>query len=150
MPPPWPLLLRAAASSRSRRSAEVPATAGGRWWNRGMTSSAALRNVATAVLAVAVLAGCTGPAGPPPPSAASSYASAERVGPVQPAGDPQAVTTGLASPWSVVPLPGAAGEALVSERDTGVIEHLAADGSLTPLTTVAGVVHEGEGGLLGL
>lgn len=114
-----------------------------------MSSSAALRALAVAVAAGVLLLGCT-PAPAGEPTAGPSPSGAARVGPVQPAGDPVTIATGLASPWSVVALPEAPGEALVSERDTGVIRHLAADGSLTPVTTVPGVAHEGEGGLLGL
>ncbi|HET8896952.1 MAG TPA: PQQ-dependent sugar dehydrogenase [Protaetiibacter sp.] len=109
---------------------------------------------AAAVLATAaLLAGCAAaepmPTGSAPSGGEPSMPS-PRTGPVQPAGDPVVVASGLTSPWSVVLLPGAPGEALVSERDTGVVLHLAADGGLQPIGTVPGVVHEGEGGLLGL
>jgi len=116
-----------------------------------MPAAALLRISATAIAIGALLAGCTAPppTGPTTPGGSPST-PAERVGPVQPAGDPVEVVGGLTSPWSVVPLPEAAGEALVSERDTGVVQHLTADGTLTPLVTVEGVVHQGEGGLLGL
>jgi glucose/arabinose dehydrogenase len=105
-----------------------------------------------AVLAVAaLLAGCGAPPLAPttPPDEETAGPAHER-GPVQPAGDPVVVASGLTSPWSVVPLPEAPGEALVSERDTGVVQRLSADGALAPIGTVPGVVHEGEGGLLGL
>lgn len=115
-----------------------------------MPSPRLIRTAVTAIAAGALLAGCTAAPTPPPSPGASAPPSPERVGPVQPVGDPVPVAVGLTSPWSVVPVPGAPGEALISERDTGVILHLAADGSLTPITTVPGVVHEGEGGLLGL
>lgn len=116
-----------------------------------MPSPRSLSIAVTAIASAALLAGCTAaPTAPPASPGAMPSSSPDRVGPVQPAGDPVAVATGLTSPWSVVPLPDAPGEALVSERDTGVIVHLGSDGSLTPITTVAGVVHEGEGGLLGL
>ncbi|MCS0498615.1 PQQ-dependent sugar dehydrogenase [Protaetiibacter mangrovi] len=107
----------------------------------------------TALVLVALLAGCTAPTprpGSTAPATPSATPSPEPRGPVQPAGDPVVVASGLTSPWSVVLLPDAPGEALVSERDTGAIEHLALDGSLHPIGTVPGVVHEGEGGLLGL
>ena len=95
--------------------------------------------IATALLGAALLAGCTVGISPPAPPDQ-----------VQPVGDPVVVASGLVSPWSVVPLPGSPPEALVSERDTGVVQHLGIDGRLTPIGTVPGVVHEGEGGLLGL
>ncbi|MDQ8044332.1 MAG: PQQ-dependent sugar dehydrogenase, partial [Solirubrobacteraceae bacterium] len=52
-------------------------------------------------------------------------------------------------PWDIAFLP--SGDALVSERESGKILDLpAGGGSPTTLTTVPGVVAEGEGGLLGL
>ncbi|WP_269939327.1 PQQ-dependent sugar dehydrogenase [Arthrobacter sp. HY1533] len=54
----------------------------------------------------------------------------------------------LAAPWSLVPL--ADGTFLVSERDSGRILEVAADGTKRTVGEVAGVVHRGEGGLLGL
>jgi glucose/arabinose dehydrogenase len=42
------------------------------------------------------------------------------------------------------------GSTLISERDSGMIKELADDGSLRDVGTVPGVVHNGEGGLLGL
>ncbi len=111
----------------------------------------ALRLTATAIALGALLVGCTAAPSPAPSSPGQETSSpVDRVGPVQPAGDPVEVATGLTSPWSVVPLPDSPGEALVSERDSGVIRHLDADGALTAVATVEGVVHEGEGGLLGL
>lgn len=116
-----------------------------------MPSPRPLRIAVTAIAAAALLAGCTAaPTALPASPSGMPSSSPDRAGPVQPAGDPVPIATGLTSPWSVVPLPDAPGEALVSERDTGVILHLGADGSLTPITTVPGVVHEGESGLLGL
>ena len=58
------------------------------------------------------------------------------------------IATGLASPWSIAFLPD--GSALVSQRDDGAIERIGADGAVTEVGTVPGVVHAGEGGLLGL
>lgn len=78
---------------------------------------------------------------------------------VQPAGDPVDFATGLAAPWSIVRLApregDGAGVVLVSQRDDGTVLLLIQDsdtGSVTarPIGTVPGVVHEGEGGLLGL
>lgn len=107
--------------------------------------------VAAATAAVALLVGCAAPTSPPaePPRTPDAPTPDAR-GPVQPAGDPVVVASGLTSPWSLVPVPDAPGEALVSERDTGVIRHISADGSVTSLGTVPGVAHGGEGGLLGL
>lgn len=58
------------------------------------------------------------------------------------------LATLLAAPWSMVPL--ADGSVLLSERDSGRIVQAGAAGTLTPIGEVAGVEHQGEGGLLGL
>lgn len=106
--------------------------------------------LASAVALLALLGGCTSPSAPQGSAPGTPPSAPGARGPVQPAGDPTVVATGLTSPWSLVLLPGRPGEALVSERDTGVVQHLASDGTLTPLGTVPGVAHGGEGGLLGL
>lgn len=67
-------------------------------------------------------------------------------GPVQPVGDPTDVMTGLDAPWSVV---FAGSTALISQRDDGRVLELTGD-STRVVGTVDGVVHQGEGGLLGL
>lgn len=60
-----------------------------------------------------------------------------------------AVTTGLTSPWGLAFLPD--GSALVSERDTGRIKRVPADGGkAVTVGRVRGSVPQGEGGLLGL
>ena len=95
--------------------------------------------------AALLLAGC-GPqpitgTGTTPPSPTAE------VDGVQPAGTPADVVTGLAAPWSILRISETL--TLVSERDSGVIEEVVGDG-LQPIGTVPGVVHQGEGGLLGL
>ncbi|MGJ6980707.1 PQQ-dependent sugar dehydrogenase [Aestuariimicrobium soli] len=60
---------------------------------------------------------------------------------------PSVVTQNLQAPWSIV-FHGQT--ALISERDSGRILELASDGTTRAIGTIAGVVHEGEGGLLGL
>jgi glucose/arabinose dehydrogenase len=57
------------------------------------------------------------------------------------------VVTGLKSPWGLAFLPD--GSALVSQRNDGTILQVA-DGAARAVGIVPGVVHEGEGGLLGL
>lgn len=110
---------------------------------------------AAALALAALLAGCVAPPAAPggdPGTALSASPPPGGRGPVQPAGDPVEVASGLASPWAVVLLPESEvpGEALVSERDTGVVRHLGSDGTLRPIGTVPGVAPGGEGGLLGL
>lgn len=82
-------------------------------------------------------------------AASGSTASPEALGSTTGANGVRTVTSGLASPWDVAFLP--SGDALISERDSGRILRLPA-GSSTPsvLTTLPGVVHHGESGLLGL
>jgi glucose/arabinose dehydrogenase len=62
--------------------------------------------------------------------------------------EPTDVATGLAAPWSVVRLD--TGSSFVSLRDTGTVLELLADGGTREVGSIDGVVHEGEGGLLGL
>ena len=123
---------------------------------------------ALAAVAALALAGCAPTAAQPGPSetgdsspsaASSSQAptpsattspAAEEPGPVAPSGDPRVITTGLQAPWSVVELE--TGDFLVSERDTGQIVEVSADGSNPNrvVTTITDVAPGGEGGLLGL
>jgi hypothetical protein len=58
------------------------------------------------------------------------------------------LVTGLEVPWGVAFLPD--GAALVTERRSARLLRVAADGAVTPVGTVAGVVAQGEGGLLGV
>jgi glucose/arabinose dehydrogenase len=58
------------------------------------------------------------------------------------------VADGFTSPWGLVFL--SDGSALVSERDTARIKRVTADGDVTTVGRVPGVVPGGEGGLLGL
>lgn len=116
--------------------------------------------VALAVVGLLVLAGCSGNTAPgepstvPGPSASGSTpgeATPEPTlepGPVTPAGDPTVLVTGLTSPWSVVRLE--SGSTLISERDTAHIVEYSTPSSTRIAGTVEGVVHQGEGGLLGL
>lgn len=69
-------------------------------------------------------------------------------------GAPTDVVTGLRVPWDLVPLPD--GTVLVTERDSGRVLRVGADGSQRRVTVpgagqgVPGVVARGEGGLLGM
>ncbi|NRD26611.1 sorbosone dehydrogenase family protein [Frigoribacterium sp. VKM Ac-2836] len=119
----------------------------------------------TAVLLVGCTAGADatasgGQAATRPASEAPTDPTADAgPGPVAPTTDTTAVTvaadaeptdvaTGLDAPWSVVRLD--TGSSFVSLRDTGTVLELLADGSTREAGTIGGVVHEGEGGLLGL
>lgn len=105
------------------------------------------------VLAALLATGCTAAERPPVPStvaptiAPSPSATPDarwwRVAP-----DVATLASGLASPWSVVPLEG--GGALISQRDDGVVLELTPDGSLRTVGAVPGVVSGGESGLHGL
>ncbi|NUU07785.1 PQQ-dependent sugar dehydrogenase [Leifsonia sp. C5G2] len=105
--------------------------------------------------AALVLAGCTSPAPDPTvtrtptptPRPSGSSAPVAAI-PWQPGADATVLETGLEAPWSVVPLP--SGSALISERDSGAIRERLPQGGLRDVGTVPGVVHQGEGGLLGL
>jgi len=101
-------------------------------------------------LGLAVLSGCTGasPKAEPATHAPSPSATASGAPGIIPIGTPVDVVTGLASPWSILRVSPTV--TLVSERDTGVIERVTASGGLAKVGTVPGVVHNGEGGLLGL
>ena len=116
-----------------------------------------------AVAAAIMLTGCSGPATTPetpvsvPPGGVTRAPITPQLpsptapldAPVRPIGQPTTITTGLDAPWSVVVLRD--GSALISERDSGRILELAPDhATRRTVGTVPGVVHEGEGGLLGL
>ena len=58
------------------------------------------------------------------------------------------LVTGLEVPWGVAFLPD--GAALVTERKSARLLRVAPDGTVTPVGTVAGVVAQGEGGLMGV
>ncbi|MFP3466328.1 PQQ-dependent sugar dehydrogenase [Leifsonia sp. SIMBA_070] len=105
--------------------------------------------------AALVLTGCTAPAPHPtvtrtPTSSPRPTGSAVAVPaiPWQPSGATTELETGLQAPWSVVHLP--SGSALISERDSGTILERLPSGGVREVGTVPGVVHQGEGGLLGL
>lgn len=86
------------------------------------------------------------PASSTAPAPASTSSSAP-VGSVTLSGTPETVATGLEAPWSVV---FRNGTPLLSERDSGRILELSADGAARTVGTIAGVTGTGEGGLLGL
>ena len=103
--------------------------------------------VAAAALAVLLLAGCT-PVSLPTLEPSPTLGADGLLGPVQPVGTPVSIVSGLQAPWSIVRLD--SGSTLISERDRGVVVELTSDGELRDVAAIDGVVHEGEGGLLGL
>lgn len=113
---------------------------------------------ASATALVIALYACTGGGGTPatvttgPERGGAPRASAPGTAAdagVHVVGAPVDVQTGLKSPWSMLRLPD--GSTLVSERDTGrVREVLPGAHGMRTVGTVPGVVHAGEGGLLGL
>lgn len=114
--------------------------------------------VASALLVVSVLTACSAPeprrtTATPLPSATESATepatSTPAPAPVQPSGTPTTIQSGLDAPWSMVPLP--SGSVLIDDRDSGtVFERLPDGSSIRTVGVVPGVVHAGEGGLLGL
>ena len=61
---------------------------------------------------------------------------------------PEAIATNLDVPWGIAFLPD--GSALIAERDSGAIHHMAQPGVVNNVGGVPGVAARGEGGLLGL
>ncbi len=104
------------------------------------------------VLASVVATGCTAPSSRHSPSPASptvgSSVPASDAAWWRASSDVATLATGLAAPWSVVPLQG--GGALISQRDDGTVRELTSDGRLRTVGAVPGVVSGGESGLHGL
>ena len=118
-----------------------------------MTRAATVRVAILAVALVLALGALPWVLRSGPSSSAFDPAAAPR--PVEATAPPPTVViadtiaTGLTSPWGLAFLPD--GSALVSERDTGLIKRVPADGGdPVELGAVAGSVPSGEGGLLGL
>lgn len=117
---------------------------------------AGLRRIVALSLAVAGLTGCTtdAPATTAPPVTVPSAPAPTPASPtplasaVSPTGETSVLASGLTSPWSIVRL--ASGSTLISERDPGTVKELTAAGDIREVGRVPGVVHDGEGGLLGL
>ncbi|WP_241988455.1 sorbosone dehydrogenase family protein [Cryobacterium sp. TMT1-3] len=108
----------------------------------------------SAVLLVLAVSGCTAaapratpatstPAGPAPTATENGQLT-----PVHPLGEPVVMASGLAAPWSILPLPD--GATLISERDTTRVREFLPDGSLREAGSIAAARPGGEGGLLGL
>jgi len=98
-----------------------------------------------------VLAGCTTPAGPVtgPVQPVPATSATATPGAVATLGRPAELTTGLEAPWGLTFLPD--GSALVSERISGRIRRVPADGGeARTLGVVPDVAVSAEGGLLGI
>ncbi|WP_304452988.1 sorbosone dehydrogenase family protein [Nocardiopsis sp. YSL2] len=114
------------------------------------------RSRTAAVLGVLLLAGACATDGTNTPPAPEESGSPGRESTDQEApgtgsgepGEPADLATGLEVPWGVGFLPD--GSALVAQRDSAEVAHVAADGTVTGAGRVEGVVPGGEGGLLGL
>lgn len=111
---------------------------------------AALAALGALALSLGALVGCSAPTAPETftSSAVGTPSAAATPTGVVPTGTPVDVVTGLASPWSILRV--STTLTLVSERDSGAIERVTASAGLEKIGTVPGVVHNGEGGLLGL
>ncbi len=104
--------------------------------------------------------GAAAPVTTPPPapgttSSGSPSASATSQAPTDPpsGADLEPVVTGvvatdLNTPWGVAFLP--SGDALVADRNDGHVVLVRTSGEVSRVGTIPGVVHQGEGGLLGL
>jgi|RhiMethySRZTD1v2_1073278.scaffolds.fasta_scaffold59617_4 glucose/arabinose dehydrogenase len=116
---------------------------------------------ATAVGIVLVVAGgCSDDSNstedPGPPPSVESPPASETNGPSAGDGQPSNLTprvtdtiaTGLTSPWSIAFLPN--GDALVTERDTGLIKRVTPDGDVQTAGELTDVAPTSEGGLLGI
>lgn len=112
---------------------------------------------AAAVLLLLVGCSATPPVAGPSPTGTATPGSSTTPTPtptvaaapsVEPHGEPTVIASGLHSPWSMVRL--RSGSTLISERDSGTIVELTANGTLRQVGVVPDVVHDGEGGLLGL
>jgi glucose/arabinose dehydrogenase len=85
------------------------------------------------------------PAQAPPTDTPSE--SDEQAGPVTPA-DAETIVTGLEAPWGIAFV--GTDEALVTERDSGRILLVTADGDVTEVGVVDDLAPDGEGGLQGI
>jgi glucose/arabinose dehydrogenase len=117
--------------------------------------------LATAVVALLVLAGCEAPrpertvatatpsaAATPAPTPASTPTTPPLTGPYTPTGELTPLANDLAAPWSIAPV-GTEG-ILISERDSGQIVLVDPAGQKRAIGGVGGVAAAGEGGLLGI
>lgn len=112
--------------------------------------------VIVGLTSVLFVAGCTPLSESPTPVASppgvtdspTTEPPSEGVVPLAPSGEIETLVSGMTTPWSVIALP--TGSMLISERDTGRVLELTADGETRLVGVVPGVVPGGEGGLLGL
>ncbi|MFT4280084.1 PQQ-dependent sugar dehydrogenase [Microbacterium sp.] len=122
-----------------------------------------MRRASTTLLAAGTLAAATALSGcgsTPDPTLSSAPAATPAPSPSAPSStptptpaptplpsEPETVVDGLDAPWSIAVV----GEgALLTERDSGRVLELTPDGELREAAEIDGVLHGGEGGLLGL
>jgi glucose/arabinose dehydrogenase len=119
-----------------------------RVWGGAVAAGMVALLCACAASAPQPIASTTTPAQPTSEATAEPAPTTTAPTPVRPVGEPVVIASGLDAPWSILRLP--SGATLISERDTALIRELLPDGSLRDAGAVAGVVPNGEGGLLGL
>ncbi|WP_159502266.1 sorbosone dehydrogenase family protein [Microbacterium sp. 18062] len=126
--------------------------------NRHRRGARRIHGWAAPAVAALMLVGCGAPAPPPSATTPATPAApsgdpapsvpASATGWWEPTGETQVLATGLAAPWSVVPLP--EGGALISQRDDGRVLELTAFDQTREVGVVPDVVSGGEAGLHGL
>lgn len=112
------------------------------------TSRRTLGLIAASAGLLLALSACTATPTPPPAETPTTTPSPSEEAPATPEPlGPREPSLNLGAPWSVAFV---RNSALVSERDSARLLELTEDGEVREVATIAGVVHGGEGGLLGL
>lgn len=112
------------------------------------TSRRTLGLIAASAGLLLALSACTATPTPPPAATPTTTPSPSEEAPATPEPlGPREPSLNLGAPWSVAFV---RNSALVSERDSARLLELTEDGEVREVATIAGVVHGGEGGLLGL
>lgn len=112
------------------------------------TSRRTLGLIAASAGLLLALSACTTTPTPPPAETTTAKPTPSEEPPAAPEPlGPREPSLNLGAPWSVAFV---RNSALVSERDSARLLELTEDGETREVATIAGVVHGGEGGLLGL
>lgn len=104
----------------------------------------------TAALSLVACSGAPSEVRTPSGTSSGTSSGSDNLAALRVVGTPTVLASGLHAPWSILRLGEGNDSTLVSERDSGIIRELTPAGTLRTAGTVAGVVHRGEGGLLGL